>query len=137
MFFARAMLVGLARSAAIVAVGFALAALVVFLSNACGSSAPRGSYEVDKVEKGIQDAVDAGDISGPQGDKVARRIAVANPGFDWGKVWTGVSAVALSLGGAYIGLRPALSRTDNRHILGEEAAAVLAELVEQRRIAKA
>ena len=108
----------------------ALTALFV----ACASQ-PVGQYSAAQVQQGLKDAVGQGLVSQPQADAVAGKIANASTGFDWGALGGAVLTGAGTLAAAYIGLKPALGRTDNKNILGPEAAAVLDELVAARKAA--
>lgn len=103
-----------------------LTTVMLFL-NGCASTPP-GVYSVGQVTQGLQDSVDAGLLSVAQADAVGGKIAAAHTGIQWGAILGTIGTMASTLALGYLGIR----KVDNKHILGSEEAAALAELVRAR-----
>lgn len=106
-----------------------LLAVLLILAACIDTRGPSGTYTVQQVTKGLKTAASKGIVSSAQADQVASEIASAPTGFDWAALATQVGTVAIALGGAYIGLRPALQSIPNSTILGPEHAKLLDQLV--------
>jgi len=104
----------------------ALSLAMLFLPGC--ASAPPGVYSVEQVTQGLENSVEAGIISEAQSQAVGGQIAAAHPGIQWGAILGTVGTMASTLALGYLGIR----KVDNKHILGSEEAAAVAELVRTR-----